>query len=146
MSDSGAQITPLGAHSLRIDGDTLELHASGPIKAEDMRGLYEHFIRIKREHGMLFVFYDGRNSAGIESDARRIASQTRSNDADANLRVAFGVSFAVRVVLSMVIRAQKMLANRDVNLAIFETEEEARTHFIAEREKVRARIKAAKSL
>lgn len=137
---------PMGTHLVHIEGDTLMVTARDMITVDDMRQLLEHFIRIKREHGMLFVFYDGLQCTGIDAGARKIASQMRTEDSNANLRVAFGIPFTIRVLLSMIVRAQKVLANRDVNVQVFEHEKEARAYFEKERDRLRRELSAKKSL
>lgn len=128
---------PMGTHLVHLDGDTLVLIARGTLSFDDMKGLLDHFVRIKREHGRLFVLYDGVECTGIDADARKLASQLRSEDANANLRVAFGVPFTIRVLANMIIRAQKVLTNRDVRLHLFDHENEARAFFEKERDQIR---------
>lgn len=145
MGISGVQM-PLGTHLIRIEGDSLEMTARGMLRGDDMREMFEHFVRIKREHGQLFVIYDGRESTGVDADARRVASQLRNEEANADCRVAFGISFTIRVILSMILRAQKVLSNRNINVHIFDGEEQARAFFDAERARLRAAHAASKSL
>jgi hypothetical protein len=146
MDDPGVQLLPLGTHMLRIDGDSLELIARGSLNGDDMRELLERFAQIKRKHGQLFVIYDGRASTGVDAEARRVASRLRRDEADANLRVAFGISFTVRVIMLMILRAQSALLQRKINVHVFEDEQQARAFFNAERDKLRAEFKASKSL
>ncbi len=136
----------MGGHLVHIDGDTLVLTARGTLTPDDMRQLLDHLARIKHEHGRLFVLYDGRLCTGFESGARKMASNARSSEADANLRVAFGVPFTVRVLLSMVLRAQKVLTNRDVTVHLFDKEIEARTFFETERANIRRKLGIEPSL
>jgi len=145
MSTSTIEM-PLGTHLIRIDGDSLEVTARGMLRGDDMRELFEHFVRIKREHGQLFVIYDGRESTGVDAEARRVASQLRNEEANATFRVAFGVSFSTRVLLSMILRAQRVLSNRNINVHIFDDEQQARAFFATERAKFRAQYAASKSL
>lgn len=142
MNEQDERATRLGGHLIRADGDTLFMTARGNLTREDMNGLLDHFVRITKEHGVLFVFYDARQSTGIDSGARDLVSRERSNDAVADLRVAFGLPFTVRVVLSMILRARRYLSNREVTVHLFDKEEEAYAFF----EKERARIRREKGI
>jgi hypothetical protein len=135
---------PMGTHLVHIEGDTLELIARGTLTFDDMTALLEHFIGIKRKHGMLFVLYDGLECTGFDPTARKLASQLRSDEVNANLRVAFGVPFTIRVLLSMIVRAQKVLANRDIHVHVFDHEKEARAFFDKERERLRRELGSKK--
>lgn len=144
MNESSYNFTPLGTHLIRVDGDSIHLITRGTLTLGDMRELLDHFARIKREHRRLFVLYDARKAIGVDPAARKLATTEHSEKADAMLQVIFGVSFALRVVLTMIVRAQKLLRNRDVGLHIFDTEAEARYFFDKEREKLRRQL-ASKS-
>jgi hypothetical protein len=133
--------TPMGTHLVHIDGDSMLLIARGPLTERDMQQLLELYIRIKREHGLLFAIYDGRQCTGIESGARKMVSKFRVNAAEATLRVGFGLPFTVRVVLAMILRAQRALVNVDVAVHIFEHEHEAYAFFEAERARLRKKLK-----
>jgi hypothetical protein len=137
MSNQDERIVPMGQHVLRIDSDSLFLEARGTLTVSDMQVLIDHFGPIKRAFGILFVFYDGRKSTGIDPAARKLATTHRSDQTDADLRVAFGIPFGVRVLLNMILRAQKVLTHRDVSVHVFDKENDARTFFETEREKIR---------
>lgn len=145
MTKVPAEVT-IGNHIIRVDGDSAEVTIRGLITYDDMYGWLEQFKRIKRAHGQLFTLYDGRESRGIEPRARKYAAVSKHDDADADLRVAFGFSFASRVMLTMVIRAHELVARRVVNVHLTDGEKEARATFEAERDKLRAAIVSTKSL
>jgi len=131
----------MGTHRIRIDRDTLFVTVRGMLTGEDMLALIQHFIHVKREHGCLFILYDGRECTGINADARRMASGAARPESDATLRVAFGVPYTVRVMLNMLLRAQKVLLNRDIPIRVFEHEKEAHEYLEKERERLRAELK-----
>lgn len=137
MNPPKDRCTPLGTHSLHIDGDTVILITDGLLTHADMKELLDHFVRIKQEKGLLFVLYDGRRCTGLDSAARKLGSISRKVEGDANLRVAFGVPFAIRIILAMLIRAQKVLLNRDVHVHLFDGEQEAYAFFETERTRIR---------
>lgn len=127
----------LGKHRLHVEGDTVFFIAKGSLTLEDMRMLLVKFARIKQQHGCLFVLYDAREATGIDKDAREYAVKQPSHAQEADLQVAFGISFAVRVLLLMIIRAQKVLQNRAVTFHPFDDVVAARTFFEAERARIR---------
>jgi hypothetical protein len=142
MNEQDGRFAPLGQHLIHIEGDTLVMVLRGVLTGEDGRQLLDHFARIKREHGALFVIYDGRQCTSIDAAARRLATHNRSNDGYEDVQVAFGVPYAIRVLVNMILRAQKLLVNRDVMFHIFASEKEARA-FV---DKERARIHREKGL
>ena len=142
MSDQDEHFSPLGQHLIRVEGDTIIMTAKGNFTRDDMNVLLDHFVRVNKEHGLLFVLYDGRQSTGLDADARKLVSTERSGDADANLRIAFGLPFTVRVLLNMILRARRYLTNRDITVHLFDNEEEAYAFL----EKERARIRREKGI
>ncbi|MBK9262622.1 MAG: STAS/SEC14 domain-containing protein [Polyangiaceae bacterium] len=142
MSERDEGFVDLGRHAIRIDGDTLTVAVRGVLTGEDMRQLLDLFARIKREHGSLFVLYDGRQCTSVDADARKAATQGRFHEREADLRVAFGVPYVIRTILNMILRAQKVLFNRDVKVHLFEHGNEAHAFL----EKERARIRREKGL
>jgi hypothetical protein len=145
-NEANDQFEPLGTHRIQIDGDTLVLVVRGTMTFDDMRRLLDHFAPIKREHGALFILYDGRQCTGMDLAARKLGSYGRPGDGEANLRVAFGLPFTVRVLLNMLLRAQKILFNRNVHVHVFEHEKEAWAFFKTERDKMRKELALKKSL
>lgn len=141
MTEPDPSFEPLGKHLLRVEGDTVFLVARGSLTLDDMRTLLARYEGIKHEYGCLFVLYDARQGTGIDSDARQYAARRPARQQEADLQVAFGISFALRVLVNMMIRAQGALRSRAVNFYAFDKEIEARKFFAAEREKIRQGIK-----
>lgn len=131
----------MGTHRVEIDRDTLVVTVRGMLTGKDMLALIEHFVRVKQQHGCLFILYDGRECTGINADARKSASAAARPESDATLRVAFGVPYTVRVMLNMLLRAQKVLLKRDIAIRVFEHEKEAREYLEKERERLRRELK-----
>jgi hypothetical protein len=146
MHDTDEHVSPIGNHLVHIDGDTLVLTARGVVTVDDMWELLDHQVRIKRNCGMVFVIYNGLQCTGIDAAARKLGSIERTGPANANLRVAFGLPFTVRVIVTMILRAQKVLRNRKVDVHVFEHEKEAWAFFETEREKIRKELGLKKSL
>jgi hypothetical protein len=137
MNAQDERYSPLGTHLIRVDGDTVFVIARGQLKADEMRVLLETYDRIAVEQGRLFILYDGRECTGVDPDARKLAAEERITRKEADLQIAFGLSFAVRIILNMLIRAQAVLRNRQVSVRVFDTEAEALAFLVPEREKIR---------
>ena len=146
MNEQDERFVPVGKHLLRIDDDSAYLIARDVLTADDMRVLLETFDRVAKESGGLFVLYDGTKCTGIDPAARKLAALERPTQREADLQVAFGVSFAIRIIVNMLIRAQALLRTRTVNLFILNSETEALAFFETEREKIRKKLRAASSL
>jgi len=146
MNAQDERFRPLGTHLLHVDCDTLLFIARGSVTIDDMREILDLCTDIKKKYGRLFVLYDARNGTGIDPDARKLAAHRTPTQVQADLEVAFGISFALRVILSMLVRAQKVLQNRTVNLHVFASENEGRAFFEATREKIRQGLDARNHL
>ncbi len=136
MNEQDERFAPLGQHLIHAEGDTLLVAVRGVFTGEDGRLLLHHFTRIKRDHGALFVIYDGRQCTGIDATARKVATFNRAGEGYEDVQVAFGVPYAIRVIVNMIIRAQKLLINRDVTFHIFANEKEARAFIDKERVRI----------
>lgn len=132
---------PLGTHLVHADGDTLRFIARGVLTGNDMRQILDLMERVRNEYGAVFIIHDSRRSTGLDSDARKLASSARTSNYETNLRVLFGVPFAMRVVLTMILHAHKLLGSRNVLVHVFDGEEEAWAFFEKERERLRAHLK-----
>ncbi len=128
---------PVGRHLVRMDGDTIFVVVRGSLTRSDVQDLFAKYRRVQVEHGRLLIIYDAREAEGIDADARQYAASVPATAKDADLQVVFGLSFGLRAVLNMVLRAQKLLRNRAGNFHVFDTEANARTFFEAECERIR---------
>jgi hypothetical protein len=146
MSEQDERSAPLGQRSIHVEGDTVVSTVRGTLTGEEMQQLLDNFVRIKREYGVLFVLYDGRHCTGVDAAARKLAASKPTANRDADLQVVFGISFAIRVILNMLIRAQKVLLNRDIAVHVFEKELDARAFFDTGRERIRREKNIKKSL
>ncbi len=123
-------------HLVHIDGDSLWVTTRGTVTLEDLKQLMEIQYRIKSTHGMLFVLFDGRECTGIDPKVRRYTVADRERYV-ADLYVAFGVPFALRIVINMMDRANALLGRKYSPLRMFDKEEDARRYFEDERVRLR---------
>jgi hypothetical protein len=137
MNSAERRFVPLGTHQISVEGDTVIFVAHGMLTVDDLREILNIYWRIKETLGQLFVFYDCRGSTGIDPEARKMATMQPRTKKQADLQVAFGISFTIRVVLNMIMRAQKVLRNREVTMHFWDNEATAWSFFQAERARLR---------
>ena len=141
MNETDQGLVPIGKHLVRFDGDSVHFLSRGVLNLDEFKMLLEHYARIRREHGMLFVFFDSRKSAGMDPSVRNFNPGIDRSHYIADLQVAFGASFALRVILSMMNRANDLLRRKVTPIQIFENEPEAWAFFQKERERLRKELK-----
>lgn len=132
-----ATFQPIGKHLIRAEQDSVEVIVRGPLTIDDVRALFVVFGRVQSENGRLFILYDAREATGIDAAARQYAASFPSTTQEADLQVVYGLSFGLRVILNMVMRAQKLLRHRNANFHVADNEAAARALFETEREKLR---------
>lgn len=134
---------PLGTHLARVEGDRVFVQLRGKLTADDIQRLYELGVSVKKKNPHVFVLYDGQLGTGIDPDGRKsVPKEQREFVAD--LRVVYGLSFAARVILNMLVRTQKALFNRDLHTYIFNDEQSARTFFEQESHRIRGGTRSDK--
>lgn len=133
----------IGTHLVHIDGDSLCVTTRGTLTLEDLKQLMEIQYRIKSTHGMIFALFDGRQGTGIDPDVRRYTVADRERYV-ADLYVAFGVPFALRIVINMMDRANALLGRKYSPLRSFDKEEDARRFFEEERARLRRTLASRK--
>lgn len=138
MAEADKRAFELGTHELLIEGDSIEWKVHGLLHAKDLEELIEHSIQVKRACKCVFVLYDARQCTGIDPSSRLWLSKAKRNtEAYADLRVAFGIPFGVRVVVNMILHTQRLLLGQPIEMHIFEDEAVARAFFVKERDRLR---------
>lgn len=137
MLNSTEPFVPLGAHRVQVDGDSVYIVANGLFTMADMHETLALFARVKAQHGQLFAVYDAREATGIEPEARKYAAEQPKSNKPADLQIVITRSFALRILLTMVLRAQRLLRNRIIVMYFVETPEEARALLHTERARIR---------
>ncbi|HMY20967.1 MAG TPA: STAS/SEC14 domain-containing protein [Polyangium sp.] len=141
MKEVEVNAMPLGTHLAYVDGDRVFVQLRGKLTVDDMQRLYELGVSVKKNNPHVFVLYDGQQGTGIDPDGRKsVPKEQREFVAD--LRVVYGLSFATRVILNMLVRTQKALFNRDLHTYIFDDEQSARAFFEEESRRIRSGIRA----
>lgn len=132
MNEPAKDYKPVGTHAILVDGDSVFVVIRGSLTVPDLSELLVVMKRVKRESGHVFVFYDARQATGIDMPARKDVVAHHPVDVQPETQVIFGLSFGMRVILNMLMRAQKLLRNFEVPLHVVESEDEARALFARE--------------
>lgn len=141
MSESGRRSRSVGTHHVEVDGDSLFITGCGLLTVDDIQQILDLSSQLKEKHHFVFLLYDGRQTTGIESGARKLVSKGKQDDWTTRLRVAFGLSFPMRVMINMILQAQRSLFNKEMYVHVFEHEHEAREFFENERDRIRKLVR-----
>jgi hypothetical protein len=141
MHDVAAQEMAVGTHWVRVIGDSVFVTVVGMLTVDDMRALYNLAARVKEQHERVFFCYDGRQSTGIDPNARKIGAEGNPEKSTSDLRVIYGISFTMRVIVNMLVRTQKALLNRDIRVHIFKHEKDALEFFEKECARLRKELR-----
>jgi hypothetical protein len=144
MNDDDYGLEPIGKHLFRVDGDTIFFLTRGALSLDELRILMDHYRRIRIEHGRLFLFFDSRRSLGIEVEARNYNPPLERSLYLPDMQVSFGAPFTLRVLISMLNRANRILRRKATPIQMFETEVEAWAFFEKERDHLRRELGSQK--
>lgn len=136
MKEVEVDAMELGTHLARIDGDRVFIQLRGKLTVDDIQRLFQLGVSVKKTNPHVFVLYDGQRGTGIDPEGRKSVPKEQ-RDFVADLRVVYGLSFAARIVLNMLVRTQKALFNRDLHTYVFDDEEDARDFFEKESNRIR---------
>jgi hypothetical protein len=136
------EFRPLGAHSVRIEGDLVHLRVKGVVTVTDMVEFMRLQAQVKREHGAVFMLYDSRENTGLEPAARKYATDHASEESRVSAAASFGAPFAMRVLVNMINRAHDMLRKSGARVQLFDTEPQARQYLEAERRRLHPPVAA----
>lgn len=125
----------IGGHEVVQDGELLTLTFHGPLtlaQVTEVRARVDELLRV----GRCFVLADMTALTTIEAAARRyIGEWGRSTEVHLNGAAIVGTSFAVRVMMTLMLNAIRVLARHQVPTVFVRDEAEARA-WIAERQRL----------
>jgi len=115
----------IGAHVVCEEGDILSITLAGDLGAADMQALLGLIDGVIARYGRYATLIDTRQMGALTPAARRVVSQWRGI-----LRcygnAIFGEGIAVRVAMTMALRAIQLLNHQNLQAAFVKTEAEAR--------------------
>lgn len=121
---------------MEVEGDLILMRVRGMITLDDMKGFLALQARVRRQYGSVFVLYDSRENTGLHPAARKYATDHTTLDTRADAAASFGASFALRVLVNMLTRAQEALRREGTRTMLFDTEVQARAYLAQERQRL----------
>lgn len=116
----------IGQHELRLQGDLVSLYIHGPLTVADIQGLREVLVVVMAEVGHCFLIADMTDATAVDHEARKyMAEWSRQNTDWVAGTAVFGVSFAMRALLSLTLKAIKILGTQQVEFVFVKDEAEA---------------------
>lgn len=104
----------------------MALRVRGPLTRSDLEHLREALVEVMAEAGRAFLIADLHEATGIDSAARGYMAQWSKQNTDWVAGTAvYGVSFAMRTVLTLTLHAIKLLGTQQVELVILKGEADA---------------------
>lgn len=126
----------IGAHQLRIEGDTLLIRWIGIPQLEDVRSIGHQLELLLAEHGRLFIINDMRQSGLPSAKARQWLAKWALN-LPITAIINFGTSLPIRALQSLIFRASMLLGNQSkVEIVHCSSEAEALAWVAARRRKL----------
>lgn len=129
-----ARPTASGRHEFWYEGDLLGVRFRGPITREAVEALRDAVNAVTAEHPRSFLIADLHECTGIDPEARKYMA-VWSNEPDRGLvgTAVFGTGFMLRTLVTLTIKAIKMLGQARTDLLFFKDEAEAREWVRSER-------------
>ena len=131
----GADWTFFGKHRHRFEApDLYFVNMRGDVSAEDMQAQLEALGSLgRRSQCGIFWLCDVRDMGALTQEARRAAAGASKGELRSVLRgsAVFGAAFSTRVVITLLVRAVRLLNPSKLRpLAFVETEAEARAFLV----------------
>jgi hypothetical protein len=115
----------IGLHRFRFEPpDVLFMHFEGPVQAAEFHEFYATALKLKPE-GQIFLVRDARHGGLLDSKMRTAVINTADPERLAAI-ITYGSSFQLRVVVTMLAKAMRVI-RKSVPLVVFvDSEDDAR--------------------
>jgi len=122
---------------IRILDDIVLVRTRGETSLDDLQVIFEAYAHVRRKHGRVFALYDGTLGQGMTADARKeIMASSQVPERATDAVATFGAPFAMRALVNMLDRALVALRRKSLGVAMFATEQEARSYLDNERRRL----------
>lgn len=115
-----------GTHIVRIEEDIGYIQFIGDLTPADLSSLLSIVDDIIAQHGRYGAVIDARQMGAVSPATRRLLSQWKGSEYCYGNAV-FGQGFAVRVSMTMAMRAVQLFTGRSFPVAFFNTETESKS-------------------
>ena len=131
MSTPSPQHLPeylIGRHRARIHGDSIEIKLGGDVTLEEYVELQKLYDTILAAHGYICILADAKQSGSIDARARRISGSWGQRNATRMCLALYDAPVPMRVIVTLIVTAIRMLTGQVIPLRFFDTEEQARNY------------------
>lgn len=126
--------TTSGRHEFWYEGDLLGVRFRGPITQEAVEALRDAVNAVADEHPRSYLIADLHECTGIDPEARKfMAEWSREPDRGLVGTAVYGTGFMLRTLVTLTIKAIKLLGKSRSELLFFKDEAEARDWVRGER-------------
>lgn len=116
----------IGQHALHRRGDLVTFHIHGSLTRPDLVRLREALADVIRDTGRCFLVADLGHATGIDTEARRYMTEWSRQNTDWIAGTAVhGVNFALRALLTLTLKAIKLVGTQQVEFVFVKDEPEA---------------------
>lgn len=124
----------IGAHHAREEGDVLAVTLVGNESAEEAQEFLRILERLIERHDRYGMLVGIQQLGTVSPEARRLTGKWPGSSACYGNAV-YGGSIATRTIVMFVLRAIQLFRQKDLPVAFFKTEEEARAWLAVQRER-----------
>jgi hypothetical protein len=140
-----AGFTPLGPHEYRIEEDLLYWRPAVEVTAEHAAGVCALFAQIMARFGHVLWLIDAEKSIPVGPATRRVYANWMESMPGRLFVAAFRPPMLARTMAELVVRATMLVSGKEIIMAHFATEPEARDYLRTQREKYLAQEAATAS-
>lgn len=123
MGDNSFKV---GSQWAQQDGPILFIRVAGHVTVDDEKALLWTLEEIKSEYGRCYILFDASAKASHDPEARGYSTKHYNASNKPDCVAVFGSTFANRVLVTLFVRAIKLVARIDLPVEFFSTEAEAR--------------------
>ena len=132
MTTESSEWQAVGNHKVRVEGDIVFSRWQGVGSLAEIQAYHAIVERVIAERGQVYCLIDMSNTGRPTPEARQWMTEW-SRRFHVNAVAGFGASFAVRVAVTLMMRAVRFFKGSEFLTEFFETEAEARAFLAAER-------------
>ena len=124
----------IGQHRVWKDGDLVGFHWTGPISRDDMAAARTLLAAAVAEHGASYMISNMSECTAFEQGARKyLAEWSREGTDKVSGTAIYGVSFAMRTLVTLALNAVKFVGKYEGSATAFVKDEAEALRWIAAR-------------
>jgi hypothetical protein len=131
---------PLGTHSYCVEDDIFVLRGDGTLTVTDLEALYRVCWEIADRYNYWLVLVNSRAGVSMSPEARRFVGDLSRRRRSKNATAIYGGSIVERTLVLFVRNAVKLLHGTAMPIETFQTEADARSWLVHQRQSLRASL------